>query len=394
MTIHQVSRSGLGSGRWLNDLKTRSREIIPVVPYTEYELYTSEYHLEYELYISHTRTAIYRNSFTEIFRLPNNKRIHVKTMYNNESSEESAAVAYEKLHVHNVYQDIAHHFSNTRYKTWPLVEKFIVHNFFIEKPEKFSVQKTKIGIPSESGAKCSDETFCESPLWIDIGCGNGKNIPHFDSHYISNVCADSIKFGARFPESFSKYEEQNSRTPRVIGVDYCSNWLSMASKQDIRRELCVGNALHLPFRSGTFEGGICIAVLHHISTKARRLQLLREAGRVLRKGSALLLYAWAFEQKKRITEDQDTFIPWMASQKQLGNNSNKEEAPLISGENVTHKVRKEPDKGPPFLKKYLRYCHLYKKGELESLLAMCGDLFIVEKTYYDNDNWCAVVRRI
>ena len=33
--------------------------------------------------------------------------------------------SYEDTHVHNVYDSIAHHFSSTRYKPWPVVAAFL-----------------------------------------------------------------------------------------------------------------------------------------------------------------------------------------------------------------------------------------------------------------------------
>lgn len=51
----------------------------------------------------------------------------------------------EDEHVRLVYDDIAHHFSSTRYKAWPVVEDFVLR------------------IPAGS-------------IGVDIGCGNGKNM--------------------------------------------------------------------------------------------------------------------------------------------------------------------------------------------------------------------------
>ena len=34
---------------------------------------------------------------------------------------------FENQHVHQVYEEIAHHFSSTRYKAWPVVEEFIMY---------------------------------------------------------------------------------------------------------------------------------------------------------------------------------------------------------------------------------------------------------------------------
>ena len=73
---------------------------------------------------------------------------------NNQESEE-----LELRNVHQVYEEIAHHFSSTRYKKWPVVEEFI----------------------PETGFGC------------DIGCGNGKylqgNMIGCDrSHNLISIC--------------------------------------------------------------------------------------------------------------------------------------------------------------------------------------------------------------
>lgn len=52
---------------------------------------------------------------------------------------------FEEEHVQQVYEAIAPHFSATRYKRWPIVEKFIKN------------------LPANS-------------FGCDFGCGNGKNL--------------------------------------------------------------------------------------------------------------------------------------------------------------------------------------------------------------------------
>lgn len=52
---------------------------------------------------------------------------------------------YEEKNVHEVYEVIANHFSDTRYKPWPVVENFL------------------------------NSLSCGS-LGADVGCGNGKYI--------------------------------------------------------------------------------------------------------------------------------------------------------------------------------------------------------------------------
>jgi tRNA (uracil-5-)-methyltransferase TRM9 len=58
----------------------------------------------------------------------------------NDSAKDTA---YEAEHVHDVYEQIATHFSSTRYKPWPIVEQFLLQ------------------LPDGS-------------IGLDVGCGNGK----------------------------------------------------------------------------------------------------------------------------------------------------------------------------------------------------------------------------
>ena len=62
--------------------------------------------------------------------------------------------------------------------------------------------------------------------------------------------------------------------------------------------MLAADALILPYRSGLFDYVLNIAVLHHISSEKRRLQLISESMRILRVGGVALFYAWAYEQEK------------------------------------------------------------------------------------------------
>ena len=50
---------------------------------------------------------------------------------------------YEEQHVHQVYEQIASHFSSTRYKPWPIVGRFL-------------------------------NELDPGSVGLDVGCGNGK----------------------------------------------------------------------------------------------------------------------------------------------------------------------------------------------------------------------------
>ena len=64
-------------------------------------------------------------------------------------------------------------------------------------------------------------------------------------------------------------------------------------------DLLMGDVLALPFQSGAFDAVLCIAVLHHISSEARRIVCLREIVRVLREGGLALVTVWAQEQENQ-----------------------------------------------------------------------------------------------
>lgn len=63
------------------------------------------------------------------------------------------AAAYEERNVHEVYQQIAGHFSSTRYKPWPIVERFL-------------------------------QNLPPGAIGLDVGCGNGKYLPVNKSVFI------------------------------------------------------------------------------------------------------------------------------------------------------------------------------------------------------------------
>ncbi|XP_047406285.1 probable tRNA methyltransferase 9B isoform X3 [Sciurus carolinensis] len=68
--------------------------------------------------------------------------------------------------------------------------------------------------------------------------------------------------------------------------------------------------LNLPFRDQGFDAIISIGVIHHFSTKQRRIRAIKEMARVLVPGGQMMIYVWAMEQKNRHFEKQDVLVPW------------------------------------------------------------------------------------
>ncbi|KAF9264766.1 hypothetical protein L218DRAFT_862277 [Marasmius fiardii PR-910] len=183
---------------------------------------------------------------------------------------------YENTHVHAVYDQIAPHFSSTRYKPWPIIAKFLSD------------------IPSG---------------WVgfDSGTGNGKYLP---------LPLDSL--GKIW----------------TIGLDRSRNLLEFARSAgdgNTIREVVCGDVLNDIWRHGVFDYAISIATIHHLATPARRrkaVQRLLQA--VSHSHGRILIYVWATEQddlsKREVPKPDgsagsDVFVPWVMSKNKHDENS-------------------------------------------------------------------------
>ncbi|XP_053728727.1 probable tRNA methyltransferase 9B [Synchiropus splendidus] len=159
---------------------------------------------------------------------------------------EEAASQLERAHVHSVYDRIAPYFNDSRYKAWPKVRQFL--------------------LDLEPGS-----------IVADVGCGNGKYL-HINKEVFK------------------------------LGSDVCRPLVDSAWSQGHEVQMCDG--LRLPYRDGCFDAVLSIAVIHHLSTKERRIRAIKEMARTLRAGGRIMIYVWAMEQKRRKFEKQDVFVPW------------------------------------------------------------------------------------
>ncbi|GBG60860.1 hypothetical protein CBR_g15981 [Chara braunii] len=139
----------------------------------------------------------------------------------------------ERKYVHRVYDTIAPHFSSTRFAKWPKVAQFL-------------------------------ESLPVGSILADSGCGNGKYLGFNQGvfHLASDI------------------------SPRLVKI--CSSR---------GYDVAIADSLCLPYRDDVCDGAICIAVLHHMSTEARRRQAILELVRVLKPGGKALITVWALEQE-------------------------------------------------------------------------------------------------
>ena len=86
----------------------------------------------------------------------------------------------------------------------------------------------------------------------------------------------------------------------ILGSDMCPPLVSIAGGRG--HEVLVCDCLNLPYRSNAFDAVLCIAVIHHLSTRERRVDALRELVRVTRPGGKVLVYVWAMEQERKKVE--------------------------------------------------------------------------------------------
>ena len=254
---------------------------------------------------------------------------------------------FEKQFVTQVYNEIAPHFSNTRYSRWPFINQYILEK--------------------------------ENCLFADIGCGNGKYMQSWKETW---ECYKGNKL--------SKTSTNNC----FIGTDI-SEGLAGISGNERNLEVMVADNNLLPFKSEKFDVVISVAVIHHFATPERRMNAIRELFRICKKGGEVLIYVWAFEQAaKKKTGDaeftlrypqQDVFVPWQLQkkfEKKSDAQSSSETEFSVTGEGA---------------KVFKRYYHLFKEGELEDLVTLASDgsfeFEFVKSHYYEKENWGVVCKK-
>lgn len=270
----------------------------------------------------------------------------------------------EEEYVHKVYNEIASHFSETRYKPWPIVTDFLM--------------KRSIG-----------------SIGLDVGCGNGKYL---------NVN----------PNLF------------LIGSDRSSGLIQCAHDIDSHHNVLVADGMHLPHKDNTFDFAISIAVVHHWTTRERRVEAIAQILSKLKNGGEALIYCWALEQSssRRGYHDgmqQDVLVPWVLQDKtkkakNAGSAStsraqNSLDKPNLSGVPLVEraqfianwkkeleekrsqeqeKVKVSQSQNEKKNTKY-RYYHLYREGELEEDCINAGGVILARG--YEKDNWYVIVQK-
>jgi len=266
------------------------------------------------------------------------------TQQGKEAVEEDTAAKLEALHVHQVYETIADHFSDTRHKPWPQVLEFL-------------------------------KMLDPGSVLLDLGCGNGK--------YLG---------------------QEGSESRMEIGMDYSQGLLDIVVQRG--HQACRSDLLFVPCRDSVADGIICIAALHHLSTTVRRLSSLREMTRVLAPGGKFLIYVWAKDQRKgeassylkqnkknfkksqvevKVEEEIGQFgLPVHVNRTQF-----KHQDLLVPWKLKNEKTPEICENSPVFQ----RYYHVFEEGELEGLIGQIDQLTVI-RSYYDQGNHCVIAQKI
>ena len=83
-----------------------------------------------------------------------------------------------------------------------------------------------------------------------------------------------------------------------------------------KADVAVADGMRLPYASSRFDAALSIAVLHHVTTPARRIHMLTELLRILRPGGSALITVWATNQEdmKKLAKWQPIDRPGSAQQ--------------------------------------------------------------------------------
>ncbi len=275
---------------------------------------------------------------------------------------------YERTHVHSVYEAIAPHFSATRYKPWPVVADFL-------------------------------RAQPRGAIGLDVGCGNGKYLDVNPDVFL----VGSDRSAALVALARGKHGQQNleaegpgqDQSPSKEGGG--AAMLTSAAGT----EVVVADGLSLPFRPRAADFVICVAVIHHLSTRQRRQEAVRHLLDCVKTpgphepdgGGRVLVYVWALEQgtSRRGWQqggDQDLLVPWVMKSQQP-------RRPRRKGGSATEEDKSGESQEPPEASEkrgedqtFQRYYHLYREGELEEDVRAVGGRVV--GSGYDRDNWWAI----
>jgi alkylated DNA repair dioxygenase AlkB/SAM-dependent methyltransferase len=275
----------------------------------------------------------------------------------------------ERDHVHAVYDAIAtqwHHTRGRRGVLWPGATQFL-------------------------------QLLPAGSIVADVGCGDGK---YFPAIWEAGSYVIGTDMSLPLLKTALQAGAQNDDVPESRRVSDFRRHLND------RPAMAVADCMSTPLRSKSCDAAICIAVLHHLSTASRRRRCIEELARIVRPGGTINIQAWALEQEegsKRRFAANDVFVPFNAQPKYLqlnksgsgdakaeGSQENAKAESKSMAQVYSNAFNAEFDdrKG---LVVFKRYCHLYRKGELEQLASEVPGVAVLESGY-ESGNYFLILK--
>lgn len=107
--------------------------------------------------------------------------------------------------------------------------------------------------------------------------------------------------------------------------------------------------------------------------------------RIVRSGGKILIYVWAMEQKERSFGQQDVMVPWHLKEGFLDENKAEDPhapaAPIIEKDSHNFAL-------------YQRYYHMFRKGELSSLVREHIPELRFLSEEFDHQNWAILFEKL
>ncbi|CBY06749.1 unnamed protein product [Oikopleura dioica] len=236
-----------------------------------------------------------------------------------------------------------------------IIEKNLVKNVYDHIADDFSASRYKMWpLVEEFVDKVPKDHFV-----IDLGCGNGKNLLKIRDH--------------------------------GLGLELSSNLARICGERNI--EVSVGDCTKTQLRDEICDVVISIAVLHHMSTVKRRIEALKEIGRILRPGGKAMVTSWAMKQKSEKGKTSN-----YAKKENSEKSTNSAHLPIHKARTnfeaqdvlVPFKGSKEGKSTDPAAKH--RFYHVFMEGEMKSLALAAGYFSEIEEIY-DDGNYVLFLRK-
>ena len=222
----------------------------------------------------------------------------------------------EKVYVQDVYNQIASSFDNTRGKNY-----WITVNNFIN-----NIKDTQLNI-------------------LDLGCGNGKYISLFKPAH------------------------------KIYALDNSTELLKIVSNRYPHVQTSNSDVTNTGLESNSFDHVISVAVIHHLNTWERRIQMIQEIYRLLKINGTGIITAWA------ISALTNKFISFNS----VNNNSQSQS-----------QSQSQSDYLVPWDNQFNRFYHLFSSNEFEELIekADLEDKVIITLKMFEYDNYVIIIKKI